>query len=51
MIKALQSERPPFRLALGRAAVERIRAEMAAQLHDLDTWADVAIGADFPNRS
>jgi NAD(P)-dependent dehydrogenase (short-subunit alcohol dehydrogenase family) len=51
MIMALQSESPPFRLALGRAAVERIRAEMTAQLHDLDTWADVAIGADYPDRS
>ncbi len=47
MIKAVKSENPPFRLALGRAAVERIRAEMASQQRDLDAWAEVAIGADF----
>jgi hypothetical protein len=28
IIKAVQSDKPPFRLALGRAAVERIRQEM-----------------------
>jgi NADP-dependent 3-hydroxy acid dehydrogenase YdfG len=48
MIKAMQSANPPFRLALGRAAVERIGAEMDAQRRDLDTWAEVAIGADYP---
>lgn len=48
MIKAVEAEKPPFRLALGRSAVERIGAEMDAQRRDLDAWADVAIGADYP---
>jgi short-subunit dehydrogenase len=48
MIKAMHSDNPPFRLALGRSAVERIGAEMDAQRRDLDTWAEVAIGADYP---
>jgi NAD(P)-dependent dehydrogenase (short-subunit alcohol dehydrogenase family) len=48
MIRAIESKNPPFRLALGRAAVERIRAEMESQRKDLDDWAEVAIGADYP---
>jgi NAD(P)-dependent dehydrogenase (short-subunit alcohol dehydrogenase family) len=48
IIKAVQSDKPPFRLALGRDAVVRIRAEMQTQSHELDTWQDTAIGADYP---
>jgi NAD(P)-dependent dehydrogenase (short-subunit alcohol dehydrogenase family) len=48
IINALQADTPPFRLALGRDAVERIRAEMEAQRRDLETWAEVAIAADYP---
>jgi NAD(P)-dependent dehydrogenase (short-subunit alcohol dehydrogenase family) len=51
IIKALAADTPPFRLALGRDAVKRIGAEMDAQRRDLDTWADVAIGADYPDRA
>ena len=51
IIKAVQSDKPPFRLALGRSAVERIRAEMETQPRDLDTWADTAIGADYPDQA
>jgi NAD(P)-dependent dehydrogenase (short-subunit alcohol dehydrogenase family) len=50
IIKAVQADTPPFRLAQGRDVVERIGTEMEAQRHDLDTWADVAIGADFPGQ-
>jgi hypothetical protein len=31
--------------------VKRIGAEMDAQRRDLDTGADVAIGADYPDRA
>ncbi len=48
IIRAVQSNKPPFRLALGRDAVVRIRAEMEDQRNDLDTWAATAIGADYP---
>jgi NAD(P)-dependent dehydrogenase (short-subunit alcohol dehydrogenase family) len=51
IIKAVQADTPPFRLALGRDAVKRIGAEMEAQRRDLDTWADVAMGADFPDQA
>jgi hypothetical protein len=50
MIAAMQSDNPPFRLALGRDAVTRIRPEMETQRRDLDTWADTAISADYPDR-
>ena len=50
MIAVLEPGRPPFRLALGRSAVERIREEMTAQKADLDAWEDVAIGADYPDQ-
>jgi short-subunit dehydrogenase len=49
IIKAVQAEKPPFRLALGRDAVKRIAAEMDAPRRDLDTWTDVAIAADYPD--
>jgi NAD(P)-dependent dehydrogenase (short-subunit alcohol dehydrogenase family) len=48
IIKAVEAENAPFRLVLGRSAVERIRAEMAAQQRDIDTWEETAIGADYP---
>jgi NAD(P)-dependent dehydrogenase (short-subunit alcohol dehydrogenase family) len=51
IIKAVQADKPPFRLALGRSAVERIRSEMQTQQHDLDTWQDTAIGADYPDQA
>jgi NAD(P)-dependent dehydrogenase (short-subunit alcohol dehydrogenase family) len=51
IINAVQSDNPPFRLALGRAAEERIRQEMETQRRDLDTWADMALGADYPVRA
>jgi hypothetical protein len=35
---------------LGCSAVERVRAAMEAQRHDLDAWTETAIGADYPNQ-
>ena len=48
IIKAAESEKPPFRLVLGRAAVQRIRAEIEAQRHELDAWEETANNADYP---
>jgi len=48
IITALESDTPPFRLVLGRSAVQRIRAEMEAQRREIDTWEDLANGADYP---
>jgi hypothetical protein len=36
IIEAVQANKPPFRLALGRDANERIKSELDAQLQELD---------------
>jgi len=48
IITALQSDPPPFRLVLGRSAVQRIRAEMDGQQREIDTWEETSNGADYP---
>lgn len=48
LIKIAQSDSPPFRLALGRAAVTRIRAELEGHIKEIDTWAGLSNSADFP---
>jgi NAD(P)-dependent dehydrogenase (short-subunit alcohol dehydrogenase family) len=48
IIKAVESEAPPFRLVLGRSAVQRIRTELNAQLGELAAWEETANGADYP---
>jgi NAD(P)-dependent dehydrogenase (short-subunit alcohol dehydrogenase family) len=46
IIDVVHAPSAPLRLPLGRAAVERIRAKLQAQLADLETCAEVAIAAD-----
>lgn len=48
IIRAVQADKPPFRLALGRSAVQRIRAEIDTQRQELDAWEETANGADYP---
>ncbi len=48
LIQIAQSESPPFRLALGRAAVTRIRAELESHIKEIDAWSELSNGADFP---
>jgi NADP-dependent 3-hydroxy acid dehydrogenase YdfG len=48
IIKVVESDNPPARLALGRGAVERIAAELKAHLRELETWAELGISADYP---
>jgi short-subunit dehydrogenase len=50
IINAVLADKPPFRLALGRDAVERIRGEMRTQQQELDTWEETAVGADYPGQ-
>ncbi|WP_395711882.1 hypothetical protein [Reyranella sp.] len=44
----MQAETPPFRLVLGRSAVQRVRAEIDAQRRELDSWEETANAADYP---
>jgi NAD(P)-dependent dehydrogenase (short-subunit alcohol dehydrogenase family) len=46
IIDVVHAPSAPLRLPLGRAALERIRAKLQAQLADLETCAEVAIAAD-----
>ena len=48
IIQAVESPEPPFRLLLGRDAVDRVRAELEAQRRELEIWADVSTSTDFP---
>ncbi|MBN9425149.1 MAG: SDR family NAD(P)-dependent oxidoreductase [Burkholderiales bacterium] len=48
IIGALQSPTPPFRLVLGRIAVQNLRAELQAQGREIDAWEEVAVNADHP---
>jgi NAD(P)-dependent dehydrogenase (short-subunit alcohol dehydrogenase family) len=47
IITALGADTPPFRLVLGRSAVQRIRAEMDTQRREIDAWENAANGADY----
>jgi NAD(P)-dependent dehydrogenase (short-subunit alcohol dehydrogenase family) len=48
IIKVVESDHPPERLALGRDAVNRIRDHLKAHLEELENWAELGISADFP---
>jgi NAD(P)-dependent dehydrogenase (short-subunit alcohol dehydrogenase family) len=47
ILEVLDAEAPPLRLALGRDAVEAIRAKHARLRHDLDTWEALSLGTDL----
>ncbi len=49
VIKAVQSDRPPFRLVLGRLASQRVEAELTAQLEELRQSRVSAADADYPD--
>lgn len=51
IIRAVQSDRPPLRLPLGRDAFFRIREKLQSQLSDLDDRRRAAFEADFPIES
>ncbi|MGD9945496.1 MAG: oxidoreductase [Burkholderiaceae bacterium] len=48
IIEVLQSPTPPFRLLLGRVAVDSMRTELDAQRRELEAWEVVGYGADYP---
>jgi NAD(P)-dependent dehydrogenase (short-subunit alcohol dehydrogenase family) len=50
LLTVVESARPPRRLALGRMAIEHIRASLGAELKELDDWQETSICADFPQR-
>ena len=47
MILVTETENPPLRLLLGKAALKGARIKLDELKHEFDTWADVTEGADF----
>lgn len=48
MIQVTETENPPLRLLLGKAALKGARAKLEELKKDFDDWAAVTEGADFP---
>ncbi len=48
IVKAVESENPPFNLLLGKAALKNARLKLDDLKHEFDSWAEVSDGADFP---
>jgi short-subunit dehydrogenase len=48
IIKAVESDDPPLRLLLGKAALTNARIKIEALKKDFDGWESVSAGADFP---
>ena len=48
IIKAVESENPPFNLFLGKVAVKNARLKLEDLKKEIDAWAEVSEGADFP---
>ncbi len=49
IIKAVESENPPLRLLLGKAALKNARLKLDELKVDYDAWAGTSEGADFPD--
>lgn len=47
IIKAVESENPPLRLALGQYAVDAIKAKIESVVNDLTAWEDVGLNTNF----
>ncbi|MCW2244288.1 oxidoreductase [Azospirillum canadense] len=49
IIKAVQSDKPPLRLVLGRMAFEGVTGKLKTTLEEIESWKDTSLGADFPD--
>jgi NAD(P)-dependent dehydrogenase (short-subunit alcohol dehydrogenase family) len=47
MIQVVETENPPMRLLLGKAALKGARIKLQELSKDFETWADVTEGADY----
>jgi short-subunit dehydrogenase len=48
IIEAVESDNPPLRLLLGKAALANARIKIDAMRRDFDGWEAVSAGADYP---
>ena len=51
IVGAVESENPPFNLFLGRAALKNARLRIEALRTDVEDWAQISEGADFPDET
>lgn len=49
IIQAVEADKPPLRLLLGKTALAMGRQKIEMMQTDFDAWADVTEGADFPD--
>lgn len=49
IIKAVEANKPPLRLLLGKAALKGARMKLEELKNDFDTWEETTAGADFPD--
>ncbi|WP_347557780.1 oxidoreductase [Robbsia sp. KACC 23696] len=48
IIQAVEAEKPPLRLVLGKAALEIARGKLVSLKNDFDTWETATLASDFP---
>jgi len=48
IIKAVESEKMPLHLVLGKVAVETARSKIELLRRDVDAWEEIALSADYP---
>ncbi|WP_413992112.1 oxidoreductase [Labrys okinawensis] len=48
IVKAVEAEKPPLRLLLGKVALAGARIKLEQLAADFDAWAEVTEGADYP---
>jgi NAD(P)-dependent dehydrogenase (short-subunit alcohol dehydrogenase family) len=48
IIKAVEASDPPLRLILGKIALDLAYKKLDAVRHDLDTWKETSLSADYP---
>ncbi len=51
IIKAVESNNPPLHLVLGAPALDLAYKKLDKVKHDLDTWRETTLSADFPKES
>jgi NAD(P)-dependent dehydrogenase (short-subunit alcohol dehydrogenase family) len=47
IIEAVQSDRPPLRLVLGKYAVDKSRRKLVTAARELDAWSAVGLATDY----
>jgi hypothetical protein len=48
IIEAVQAAQPPRHLVLGAMGLDTVRQSLTQTLEEIDTWKQIALGADYP---